>query len=191
MLVSGSAMRNATRRRSWLIGLLAIATLVVVGFPLGLRALAEQEHASREWERLAAETRWQQAGYQNYTVSIEVGHCLSIAHVRGDLAAIDAQLPSCSSQPVSIQALFDLLGRDGSVERLCDTRGCPCESILNTRGSYNAEHGYPERVTMTTDLQPAWLSADLWRGMLADLALPPCNSREVRQIRVVGIVKES
>jgi len=190
LVASGSAMHTHVIRWRWQIGVLGLMALVLVGLPWGLRALAAQERAKRTHDRQAAQTRWQQAGYQNYTLSIEVGHCISISHVRGDLATIDTLLPSCTSQPASIQRLFDLLERDGNVERQCDARGCPCESVINTRASYNAERGYPEQVLISTDLQPAWLSADLWRGMLADLALPPCNTRDVRQLRVVGIVEE-
>lgn len=176
------------QKRGWKLLLIgALIAGVLAGLPLASSQLAAQERAQRLSERMAAEERWTQSGITRYTLMIEENGCRYTSHVRGDLAAIDGLQFNCTFQPSSVASLFDLLKRDGVVERLCDTRGCPCESWTSVRGVYDPQRGYPSRVMVDVDLHPAWLSADLWRNLLADLALPPCVTHNLSDIRVLRL----
>jgi hypothetical protein len=171
-------------RKLLFISLLVIA--VLVGLPLAGQQLAEQERAQRLQERIAAETLWAQAKIDRYTLTIDANSCHYVARVRSDKATISGlQQLSCIAQPSSVTNLFAMLKRDGVIARLCDTRGCPCESLTTARGIYDPQRGYPTQINVDVDLHPAWLTADLWKNMFADLALPPCISHTISTIRVV------
>jgi type II secretory pathway pseudopilin PulG len=173
------------RRGIMLFGLAILLAVVVLPW-LGLQA-AERERAQRTAERIANQELWRRQGMLNYALTIDENSCQYIAEVRGEISSIDLSQANCTFQPTAIEALFRLLERDGQVEQLCDTRGCPCESAVSVHGSYNQERGYPIRVVVDVDLRPAWLKRDLWQHLIANQALPPCMTRTVTVIRVMTI----
>ncbi len=180
--------RLIAQQRQWkllLTGILLIGMLI--GLPLAGSQLAAQERAQRTQDRLAAEALWAQAGLERYTLTIDENGCRYVTHVRGGMAAIDGLQLNCTFQVSSVKAMFEMLTLDGTVERLCDTRGCPCESLTSVRGIYDSQRGYPTQIIVDVDLHPAWLTADLWKNLFADLALPPCLTHNVSTLRVVQL----
>jgi type II secretory pathway pseudopilin PulG len=161
--------------------------LVAIGLAwLGLQAAA-REREQRAADRAANHALWGRQGLQRYALTLDEDDCQYVAEVRGDISAIDVSQANCTFQPTSVEALFRLLERDGQVEQLCDTRGCPCESAVSVRGSYDPARGYPSRLIVDTDLRPAWLQPDLWRHLAANQAMPPCMSRSTTIISVIAI----
>lgn len=162
--------------------------IAAIGLPwLGLQAAA-REREQRAAERAANQALWERQGMQRYTLTIDEGDCQYVAEVRGDISAVDISQANCTTyQATSVEALFRLLERDGQVEQLCDTRGCPCESVVGVRSSYDPARGYPSRLVIDTDLRPAWLQPDLWRHLATNQAMPPCMSHSTTIISVIAI----
>lgn len=179
-------MRNR-RLIGWVACGIALISLAMLGaLVVGVRQ-AEAERAQRSIDRSAARSRWEAAGIARYSMTLDENGCRYTAEVRGTLSMIDGRQLNCIFQPTSIAALFDLLALDGAIQRLCDQRGCPCESITSVRGEYDEQLGYPRRVLIDIELRPAWLTSDLWQHLLADGAMPPCMRHQISDIRVLEL----
>jgi hypothetical protein len=171
---------------------LAAAALIALLIGLALVGLwaGAQSRERQARERQAAEQRWAAAGITRYRMGIVDNGCRYVAHVREASSELVGLQQACRFQPSSVISLFELLDQDGVVERLCDTRGCPCESATSAWATYHPELGYPKSLVIDVELRPAWLSADVWRHILADGRLPPCTTHQITTIEVAELAEE-
>jgi hypothetical protein len=180
-------MRLALSQRILLItGLLVLGALVLV--PVGIQLVNERERLQRSQDRETAFSRWRQADIVAYTMKITKDTCNYHIRFRNDTSLLNEVPQRCQYPPTNVESMFDLLASDGTIEQLCDTRGCPCESVTHVRGTYHPTIGYPTAIRVEVDLHPTWWTLDLWQHLWLVRELPPCSSRYVSQIKVVELL---
>jgi hypothetical protein len=167
------------RLARWLIAGGAAALLLGALGGMTFRPAAVDAHAQ-------ALARWQRRPFADYRLVVQDEHCTYDVLVRGGRVN-SSYRDSCRFQARSVDALFEVVERDGEVTPNCGTRGCLCETLTRVRATYHAQLGYPTEILVAVTIRPRWGSPDLWRLLLSTGSSPRCDATNQRTIAVLAV----
>ncbi len=131
--------------------------------------------------------RWAARTFSNYQMTLVDLRCRMQVTVEG--VRVVRTVPHTCPQPSrSIDELFDLIARDGSVGIACAYSGCACHDVYHIDARHHPALGYPLHITVRLTPTPNWWHPDAWRRALTQRTTAICNYVEgTKQIVVESL----
>lgn len=135
----------------------------------------------------APRDRWAARTFASYEMTLVDLRCRMQVSVEG--ARVVRTVPHTCPQPSrSIDELFALIERDGSIGIACAHGDCACHDVYHIDARHHPTLGYPLHITLRLTPTPNWWHPDAWRRALTRRTLAICNYVEgAKQIVVESL----
>lgn len=172
------------RRSGYMLaGLIAVA--VLFGGFWWYRTTAEQRERTARYQ--TAIQRWAARGFVAYRMVIEQGNCTTDYEVRNERVVWGHETPCGRGQARSVTNLFEQIVY-GQERVACVGSGCVCEQHTTVDVQYDPQLGYPNLITLRTQLVPNWRERRFWELVLKNRELPCAMSVSEHRLVVQALI---
>jgi hypothetical protein len=168
--------------RTWRVGraqavflsLAGVLLLICGGATLLLTPSAE---GAGDAELAAARARWAARPFTSYRMVIVDLRCRMQIEVAGE-RVVSTTPSNCPQGSRSVDELFQLIERDGTVGIACAYSNCSCDDVYHIRAHFDPQLGFPLRIEVRLTPTPNWRHPDYWAESFERRTLLRCDQVE-------------
>ena len=162
------------------------ATLLVLLVCAALMLVLRPTVQAQRQERRNALARWETHGLLTYRMVLAEANCTTDYEVKAEQIIWGHETPCGRGQARTVTNLFAMTTND-SDSSVCIGVSCLCKRVTSYDVRYDVTLGYPQQITIRTQMWPNWQSAAFWNVLSTHLR-NPCSGGSERILTVRGLI---